>query len=241
MKILISIVILLFCKLLFATEQVPDILYYNGETIFIYSYPLESRVKNDSILDEKLDELECFSTACWRRVIGIYKIENDSLFLIGLQEPCENQSLRLEKYFDKTEIKDGKIFVNWFSDQIVEGFGKYLGFSESEFRIIYENKIEIELQNGLVTSISIKEQGKNKILGAWGNDELDNALFAFYPDSIYYPDENLLYKYSMSSDTIMIQLENKLIEKIQILEITDKSLKLNYIHYNKVQIVNKRE
>lgn len=240
MKILLPTIILL-CNLLFATEQEPDILYYNGKKIFIYSYPLESRVKNDSKLVKKLDKLECMSTACWRRVIGNYKIENDSLFLIGLQEPCEKQSLNLENYFDKTEIKNGKIFVNWFSDQIIEGFGKYLGFSLSEYKGIYENQIDIELQKGLVKNIFIKEQGKNKILGSWGNDELGNALFAFYPDSIYYPNENLRYKYSMKSDTIIIKLEDKLIEKVQILEITDKSLKLNYLNYDKVQIVNKRE
>ena len=39
----------------------------------------------------------------------------------------------------------------------------------------------------------------------------------------------------------MIQLEDRMIEKIQILEISDKSLKLNNLNYDKIQTVNKRE
>ena len=241
MKIFIFLLILLFNNLGHATEQGPDYLYYKGQKISIYTFPLESRVKKDKILKEKLNNMGCISTAYWRHIIGVYEIENDSLFLIGLKEPCKGEALPLEKFFSKNEIKNGKIFVDWYSGEIKEGFGKYFGFSISNLKGIYEKQILIDFKNGIITSLSIKDQAKSKIQGAWGNDELGNALFAFYPDSIYYPDDNLRYKYSIKNDTIMIQLEDNLVEKIKIIEISDGTLKLNYIEYDKILIVDKRE
>jgi len=84
MRVFFTIIGLFILNSAFATEQTPDILIYKDHKIFIESFPLEVRVEKDSILDAKLDKIECLSTDCWRRVIGIWKIENDSLCLVGL-------------------------------------------------------------------------------------------------------------------------------------------------------------
>lgn len=231
---------MLLCKSLYATEQVADILYYKNQKIHIYSYPLESRVKNDSTLNAKLDKLGCFSTACWRRVIGIYEIKNDSLFLIGLKEPCKRKPLRLDHYFGNSEISNGRVFVDWFSGHIDEGYGKYMGFSASNLNNIYENKIEVDINEGKISNLRVTNQVKSKILGAWGNNQLGNAIIAFYSDSIYFSDSNLTYKYTISSDTIIVFLNDTIIERIQILEISDDWLKLNYLKLGITEKVSKR-
>ena len=71
----------------------------------------------------------------------------------------------------------------------------------------------------------------NSIIGLWGNDEVGNAMFAFYPDSIYYPDPNLTYKYDLIEDTIVIYKEDNYVEKIKIIGITKDSLYLHFIDY----------
>ena len=241
MRLCITIIGILFFHLGFATEQTPDILIYKKHKVFIDSFPLETRVQSDSTLDDKLNEIECFSTDCWRRVIGVWKVENDSLFLIELLEPCEHQKLSLENFFDKNEIKDEKVFANWYSDEIKSGYGKCLGFSDSEWENIYENEIKVIFENGVVKELSVQNQVKSKLLGSWGNDDLGNAIFAFYTDSIYYPDANLRYKYSINSDTILIEKEDKYIEKIRLLDINDEALKLEYIDYEIIETYDKRK
>jgi len=241
MRVLFTIIGLLILNSVFATEQTPDVLIYKDHKIFIENFPLEVRVEKDSILDAKLDKIECLSTDCWRHVIGIWKIENDSLFLVGLVEPCEHQKLPLDNFFDNTEIKNNKVFANWYSEKIEAGYGKYLGFSNSDWKNIYDNEIKLNFKNGIVTDVYQQNPIKDKLLGAWGNDELGNAVFAFYPDSMYYPDANLWYKYSIISDTIRIEKENKNIEKVQVVEINDETVKLNYLDYEIIETYNKRK
>ncbi len=84
-------------------------------------------------------------------------------------------------------------------------------------------------------------QNKSLIQGAWGEDEIENAQFAFYGDSIYYPDPNLWCKYKVVNDTIFIQRDNNWIEKVLILSVNDDSLKLNYLDYDDIEIYEKRK
>jgi hypothetical protein len=71
------------------------------------------------------------------------------------------------------------------------------------------------------------------ILGAWGDDySTGNADFGVYHDSIYYPDPNLWYKYTLKKDTIFLFRENNIVEKILIKSITKDSMTLEYLNYN---------
>lgn len=81
---------------------------------------------------------------------------------------------------------------------------------------------------------------KDAIQGAWGEDELGNAIFAFYPDSMYYPDANLWYKYEIAADTILIKKEDNYTEKVLIKDINDKTMKLKYLDYDINETYKKR-
>jgi hypothetical protein len=70
------------------------------------------------------------------------------------------------------------------------------------------------------------------ILGAWGDEvSTGNADFGVYKDSIYYPDPNIWYKYSLSNDTIILYRENGVIEKVLIKSVTNDSMILEYLDY----------
>lgn len=63
---------LLIANSAFATGQVPDYLIYKGDTIAIFSNPLEQYFERTG-KRELLDFVGCGSTACWRGYYGTTK------------------------------------------------------------------------------------------------------------------------------------------------------------------------
>lgn len=162
MRTLISILLILNSLLLKATEQTPDLLIYKTDTIYIDYFPLEILLRNDSEIANRLNDTSCLSTDCWRQYIGIWKIENDSLFLIGLKDCCDYKKIPLARVFTKTDIQNGKIFANWYSENIKSGFGKRLGISEESWGYIYEKTMELKIFDGKILELKVKTRGSDK-------------------------------------------------------------------------------
>ena len=157
MRTLIIILFIFSSLLLKATEQTPDLLIYKSDTIYIDYFPLEILAEKDSIISNRLIDTTCLSTDCWRQHIGIWKIENDSLFLIGLKDCCYNKEIPLSKVFSETEIQNGKVFASWYSENINAGFGKWLAFDEENWQHIYENIIEVQIINGIIEKCVVRQ------------------------------------------------------------------------------------
>ena len=164
MRALIIILFIFSSLLLKATEQTPDLLIYKSDTIYIDYFPLEILAEKDSIIANRLNDTTCLSTDCWRQHIGIWKIENDSLFLVGLKDCCDYKEIPLNRVFDKKDIINGKVFANWYSENIKSGFGKWLEFSEETWQHIYEKNIELKVINGeiLESKVQITKLDKKK-------------------------------------------------------------------------------
>ena len=160
MKILFTLSILLAVLTLKATEQLPDLLIYKSDTIYIDKFPLDILAEKDSIIAKKLIDSNCISSACWRQYIATWKIENDSLFLTGLKDCCDFNTIPLYRVFSKDYIKDKKVFANWYTDNITAGFGKNLGFIENEWKYKFEKKIELIIANGKIMKLSILTENK---------------------------------------------------------------------------------
>jgi hypothetical protein len=81
--IAIAILLSSLASAVYATQQVPEVLVYNGTTNDMFSTPLESffSAEKPKVFLEKPS-----STACWRGYVGTWKIENDELYLVALQE-----------------------------------------------------------------------------------------------------------------------------------------------------------
>jgi len=156
MRTLIIILFIFSSLLSKATEQTSDILIYKSDTIYIAYFPLEILAEKDSIILNRLNDTTCLSTDCWRQHIGIWKIENDSLFLIGLKDCCDYKEIPLNKVFSETEIQNGKVFANWYSENIKAGFGKWLAFDEGNWQNIYEKNIELEIVYGKIEKCVIQ-------------------------------------------------------------------------------------
>ena len=155
MKQTITILIFLIISLSgFATWQEPDLLIYKGDTIQINVFPLEILMDKDSSLRRKFLNQNCGSTDCWRMHIGIWKIENDSLFLIGLKDCCYNKPIPISEIFDNLSVKNNAVFAIWFTDSFKSGFGKILKFNEEKWEDEFEYYLELNILNGKVVKYS---------------------------------------------------------------------------------------
>lgn len=115
--------IILFTHLpisILCTEQVPDYLIINNDTLYLNSFPL-----NDLNFTKLPFGKFAPNTSCWRGYQAVWIVENDSLFLKELI-PCESDTLSpdfdLVQYFlvngYQPQIIYGKIFVDWFTAKI---------------------------------------------------------------------------------------------------------------------------
>ena len=155
MKKSITIFIFLIISLFgFSTWQRPDLLIYKGDTIKIDVFPLEILLDKNSSLRRNVLNQNCGSTDCWRMYVGVWKIENDSIFLIGLNDCCYNKPIPLSEIFDNKSIDNSAVFANWFTDSLKAGFGKVLNFNEEKWEYMFEYYLELNISDGKVVKCS---------------------------------------------------------------------------------------
>lgn len=143
----IVIVIYFFIGKCYATEQIPDLLVYKNDTVFIYSNPLQEKehlLKKDS----RFLKLSCLSTACWRRYQATWELINDKLYLIKISGCCHpNLTADLNLIFEK-ELSNGRVSAEWYSGKIIvpigeKLYGEYLGYSN-----VHQYEDILEFNNG---------------------------------------------------------------------------------------------
>ena len=152
----------------FSTEQIPDLLIIDNDTIYLKSFPLEKlEFKNPPF---KYGEYPFSSTACWRGYQAVWTIENDSLFLIAfIRDDSTKTRLDIEKYFRENNYeykkKDGKILADWYSANLEDYFKtfnpRYHGYNNKVYlfdptRKSKKKKILMIIKSGRIIENKIK-------------------------------------------------------------------------------------
>jgi formylglycine-generating enzyme required for sulfatase activity len=120
-----------------------------------------------------------------------------------------------------------------FTEQVsAEKATDYIGF-----RIV---KSSVPKANSQKDFWELENNARKKIIGSWGTNDNENARFAFFEDSVYYPDTNLWYEYDLIGDTLLITKENNYKIKALISKISSDSMTLNYLDYGVVKTFKKR-
>jgi len=158
----------------FSTLQCHDILIYNEDTFAIGEdvYPLESFFDNVKNIrpDSIFEKYGYFTSASWRGYIGVWLIENDSLFLLELKG-FDEKSMDLSKLFKNTKLKK-RIFAEWYNNEVYCYYGNYI--SQNVGIEIFEHEIYFKFNKGLVTKIKYLDNTKTFI-----SDFTHNELFYF--------------------------------------------------------------
>lgn len=89
-------------------------------------------------------------------------------------------------------------------------------------------------------STANQEITKERIIGAWGNDENGNAIFQIDKDSILYVDPLTKYKYTFHPDTLFMY-QDKFVNKLLVLKVDKDSLIIRNLDYAVIQRYNKRK
>ncbi len=160
MKIIAIILTVFIPTIIWGTEQVPDKLVYKTDTLYIDFYPLEEIMRTDSKISDKVygyteaNEL-IVSSDCWRGHTATWAIENDSLFLVEIIRSSDNTKLELNQVFDKTRIKNNKVFANWYTAEVKTEISQY-NYIEN-YSYIDPSYLKCEVKKGLIKLIEITE------------------------------------------------------------------------------------
>lgn len=137
-----------------ATAQFPDILFYKGKTLDLFSNPLESYFSKKHPKPTELLQGKC--TANWRGYVASWKIENGFLYLVEVVEgTCGNNP---QSIFSKI-FPDQKnpIQATWFTGTLRVPQGKELQYYHMGYESIYEEDLFLEIKNGeLVKAKTVK-------------------------------------------------------------------------------------
>ena len=170
----------------FASPQLPDYIIYKGDTLATYSLILEQYFQIQGKDEQgKLFGLSFRDGAtfnCWRGYQAIYKIDNDSLFLVDIISCGERQNGKIDKLASSDKMKsifkskliNDRVYINWFSgdmkfplsNKVLRWDGVFYRIYEKEtvIDIIYGRVLKIEnVENYIHNSKSIDRKNKDKI------------------------------------------------------------------------------
>lgn len=158
----IAILMIFLSNIAFASPQRPDFLIYKGDTIPTYNLILEEYYKkinepdNGSLFGLKFRDGSTLN--CWRGYQAIYEIENDSLFLkhiinCGARKVDQSASDKKIKKIFGNKVKNGKVFLNWYTGKFSIPNGKLLRW-DGVFYKIFENEILFKVKKGIIHKIS---------------------------------------------------------------------------------------
>lgn len=159
MKYVSTIVLLLWTTISFATGQRGEQVIYKGDTLTMLCEPLEIYFQeNDS--QQRLHpsiENSC-STALWRGYVGLWKIENNRLFLVDVYA-CGDRNRSIKNQIFKGQ--DAEIFAYWFTGDLFIEKGKIIKYSHSGYDRCYEVEIVVKVNRGFIAN---EKEYKNGVL-----------------------------------------------------------------------------
>ncbi|HYG80014.1 MAG TPA: hypothetical protein VD861_06480 [Pyrinomonadaceae bacterium] len=156
-KLLIAVIFLgLLPAAALATAQAPDVIHYEGKQYKLFANPLESFFKRGERPKFHIGP-GSMSTANWRGYVATWKVEEDMLYLVGLDswvckdlrpENCKRADLR-ELFGEK--YRDGKVRADWFTGDLRLPDGERLRYVHMGYGSIYERDIILTVAAGRIT------------------------------------------------------------------------------------------
>jgi len=215
----------------FADTQIPDLIIYKNDTLPVYNLIVEEYLNSKNYKKEGdlfgLSFREGAQSNFWRGYQAIYKIENDSLFLVKLidkgftiiEDSTKIEEVSVTKFerFFKDKIKNGKVFVDWFSGNINLKNGDLLTW-DGVFRTTYTKEISLNFMKGkfknskeIVNYIDLPNGINRKY-----NDSLSSKIFRIISDV----DWKSLNEFEWTNDKYLIIIGKK--GKIKKIELENK-------------------
>lgn len=136
------------------TAQMGERLFYEGDEHSMCSTPLSGYFA----LGGEFPKFGQFCTALWRGYVGSWDIQNDRLYMIGLQGALEDGTdANLETVFPGYP---DRVFAHWYSGEIRIPQGKLLDYVHGGFASTYERDVFLKFEKGVLVAKRVHENGK---------------------------------------------------------------------------------
>lgn len=180
---------------LFASPQMPDYIIFKGDTIATYNLILEQYLqRHDTTKTEQLFGLSfrnstngSFSFNCWRGYQAIYKIDNDSLFLVDIISCGERRNGTIDKAASFKKMKEifgdnfiiDRVYINWFSGDLNFPLTNKILRWDGVFYKIYEKETVVNIYFGKVLKTENVENyvDNPKAINRKDKDKVSDILF----------------------------------------------------------------
>ena len=169
LSLLFILVLTLSAFRLFASPQMPDYIIFKGDTIATYNLILEQYLqRHEKTESEKLFGLSFRNSSngeisfnCWRGYQAIYKIDNDSLFLVDIISCGERRNGKIDKTASIEKLKSAfgdkvvndRVYINWFSGDLNFPLSNKVLRWDGVFYKIYEQETVINIVLGKITNV----------------------------------------------------------------------------------------
>ena len=158
------LIIMASCFKSSATQQVADILIYDGDTLTLESILLEKYPGIDSLSKNLFgNQNACVTTGCWRGYQAEWTIENDQLYLTNIFSCCynsDNIKANLAALFGK-RFKNGKVKADWLTGEIISSKGKRL-FHFADFNV-FEGQSLLTFKDGSLIRVVKYDNSQSKL------------------------------------------------------------------------------
>ena len=175
MKRLINILIILIFPLsVFATGQAGDRLIWNGDTLTLFSNPLELRI-------DMFGEKEAgVNTTCWRGYIAEWTLIENEIYLTNILS-CnyydDGIKSNLKTVFG-SEYEDGKVKATWINGNISVPKGKLIHYIHSGYGSFYEIELILTFKDGKLTKQKEYDNSKSsKSIFTENQDSLQSFIY----------------------------------------------------------------
>jgi hypothetical protein len=141
----------------FATGQASELIIYEGDTLQLTCEPLEQFLKEHEPRKKFYIMLEngC-STALWRGYVGLWKYQDEKLYLIDVY-PCGDKTKSIKKLIFKE--REDHILADWYTGHLFIQKGKVIKYNHSGYDRIYEKEIVVNVEKGETKEIKTYDNG----------------------------------------------------------------------------------
>jgi len=154
-----------------ATAQFPDYLIRDGETLPIFSNPLESYFDADHPKPRHLFRHSC--TANWRGYVATWKVENGDLYLVRLVKgDCSRnpEEIALDNIFPG---QTAPVKAVWFNGSIRIPQGKQLRYVHMGYGSVYEREIFMGFEKGRLVREDTIDNTKSPLPSVWEREQIE--------------------------------------------------------------------
>lgn len=139
-----------------ATAQEPDLLIWNGLTLYLNTTPLEPLLEDNPDFRPKSD---VFSTGNYRGYIAHWELTQEHLYLVDVMtekrlEDTENGYMQTEPRSVFGEMFPGgkPVYATWFSGHLVIPEGNLVNYVHLGFASTYDSYVIITVESGAVAN-----------------------------------------------------------------------------------------